>query len=299
MIDTLSRFYAKPLALEINTYEAIERILHARARGHRLPQADAEAWKAASPYGTPAAGQTPAQQAIVSLYGPIVGRVGPMEAMSGLTSSKTFASLVRQAADNKSVERIILDIDSPGGEAPAIDEPIDAIEYAKGLKPVVAVTQGMMLSAGYWIGATANEIVAAPNSMVGSIGIVYTHEDWSKANEAEGVKVTHLFVGDKKTLNNPDEPMTDEGRTEILRLATDYYDAFVNHVAAARGRTPALVRGEWADGRVETGRIAHNLGMVDKIGTLESILTPASSTPSSSQVTRAPVGAVLTTKGPR
>lgn len=299
MIDTLSRFYAKPLALEINTYEAIERLLHARARGHRLPKADAEAWKAATPYGSPTPSAHEAgQRAVISLYGPIVGRVGPMEAMSGLTGSKTFASLVRQAADDKTVDSIILDIDSPGGEAAAVDEPIAALEYAQTLKPVTAVTQGMMCSAAYWIGVTANEVIASPNSMVGSIGLIYTHEDWSKANEQAGVKVTHLVVGDKKALGNTDEPLGDDAKNEIRRLATDYYEAFVAHIAQARNRSVAAVRNEWADGRVETGRIAHQLGMVDKLGTLEDLLTPTTPAAASvTQVSRAPRGMVLTTKG--
>ena len=288
----LSRFYSTPLALELNSYLSLERILLARAQGQRISAEEAEAWKAAQPYGAKA--QPAGGQAIIGLYGPIVGRPSGMEAMSGMTSVHDFARLVRAAADDRSVESIYLDIDSPGGEASAVDDPIDAIQYAKRLKPVIAVTQGMMASAAYWIGSAASKVYATPNAMVGSIGVIYTHVDWSKANEDEGLKVTHLVVGNKKAFGNPDEPLSPEARAELMRVATDYYDAFVGAVAEHRNRSAAHVKAEWADGRVETGRVAKQLGMIDDLMTLEQAL---GAKPQAKGVVRSP--RVATTIGAR
>lgn len=269
--NALARFYGQPLAIELNTAHLIESILLSRENGVVLSKAERDAWKAESSYGSSGINPRPGQ-AVIGVYGPILNRVGPMQSMSGMTGSRDIASAIRSAADDPSIERIFLDVDSPGGEVVAMDDPSDALEYAMTLKPVTAVTQGMMCSGGYWLGVASNEIVASPNAMVGSIGVIRAHVDKSEQNKALGRNVTYLSTAEKKAYGNSDQPLSEAAEAELMREAYDYHAAFVSHIAKHRNKTAAFVDAEWADGRVERGETAVKLGMVDRLGTLEEVM---------------------------
>lgn len=271
----LQAFYSRAWAIEPNAYAAIEQLLHDRANGLRASPEDLEAWEAASPYGA-AGGSHQARGsdvAIIPLHGPMLANASGMQRLSGLTDTRQFATAVRAAADDASVREIILDVDSPGGEVASVDVASDAITYARERKTVTAVTSGMMASAAYWVAAQADRIVASPNAAIGSISVIYTHIDRSARDEQDGVKVTYLTTGPKKALGNPHEPLGDDAKAEANRLLAGYHDAFVQAIAEGRGRDPDWVQANWADGRVEIGTTAKQLGMVDEIGTIHDVLT--------------------------
>ena len=91
------------------------------------------------------------------------------------------------------VKAIVLSIDSPGGTVDGTDNLANAIFAARGKKPIVALGDGTLASAAYWIASGADQIFASDNSAkIGSIGVVATHEDYSRAEENAGVKVTEI-----------------------------------------------------------------------------------------------------------
>lgn len=275
MHHVLNAFYQRAWLLEANAHATIERILTDRAQGVRPTEAELEAWEASSPYGAARNGQTRqgSDVAILPVHGIMLTNANDMQRLSGATDTRDLATAICAAADDPSVREIILDIDSPGGEVTAVDAPSAAIEYAKERKTVTAVTSGMMASAAYWIASQADRIVASPNAMVGSISVIYTHVDRSARNEREGVKVSYLTTGDKKALGNPDEPLSDEARSDVTRVITASHQAFVDAVATGRGLEPDWVKANWADDRVEIRTTAQQISMVDDIGTLHDVLT--------------------------
>jgi ClpP class serine protease len=91
----------------------------------------------------------------------------------------------------------------------------------------------------------------------------------SAALDKEGVKVSLISKGKYKTEGNPYEPLTDEGRAAIQERVNEYYDAFVNAVARNRGVKPTSVRNGYGEGRVVGASQALEMGMVDRIGTLD------------------------------
>ena len=214
----------------------------------------------------------PNKIAIIGLYGPMLSHSSAMNRISGATSTRDFAALVNQAASDPDVAHIVLDIAPPGGEAYSIDVAVGAVRAAKQVKPVTAVTEEVMASAAYWVASQADTLIASENSMVGSISVVYSHTDRTQWNEQQGIKRTVLSTGDKKAVGSPDVPLDDAGRTEMLRVAQSYHDQFVGAVAEGRGQTVEHVQSNWADGRVETGLVAAQIGLVDKVGTLESTI---------------------------
>lgn len=273
----LRAFHQRAWAIEINAHQAIRELLQARANGEGPTPDELDAWEASSPYGAANNTQTPAGQAIaiIPLHGVMLQRASGMQKLSGATDTREFAATLTAAANDPSVAEIILDVDSPGGEATSVDPAVQAMQYATTKKPVTAVTQGMMASAAYWVSSQATKIVASPGALVGSISVIWTHEDWSARNAQEGVQVTHLTTGAKKALGNMDQPLSDAARAEMMRIATDYHQAFVNAVAAGRGRSADQVQADWADGRIELGPTALKLGMIDQIGTLQETIDQA------------------------
>ena len=89
--------------------------------------------------------------------------------------------LWKQALADPKVKAILLDVDSPGGVADGVKTLADQILAARGQKPIVAFAHGQMCSAAYWLGASADRVMADDTAMVGSIGTVMTHTDRSAA----------------------------------------------------------------------------------------------------------------------
>jgi len=217
----------------------------------------------------PASNRRVSAVAILPLFGPIFPRANLMTQMSGATSAELFGKEFSKLVRDPEVSSIVIDVDSPGGTVDGIEELSNQIYEARGQKPVVAVVDHLMASAAYWIGTAADEVVMSPSGEAGSIGVFAIHEDWSKALDQEGIKVSLISAGKFKTEGNPYEPLAEEARAAIYSRVTDYYDAFVNGVARNRGVKPSVVRNGFGEGRVVGARQAVELGMADRVGTLD------------------------------
>lgn len=178
-----------------------------------------------------------------------------------------IASTVEKAVRDDRVDSILLDVDSPGGIASGMHECATRIRAAAGQKKLVALANDYMTSAAYGISSGASNILATRFATVGSIGTVLTHLDFSKQNEMLGIKPTFIIGGRKKVIGNPDEPLSDEARTEFQSLVNHHYDAFVDLVAEHRGLDRARVAG------TEAGTFlpdeARSAGLIDEVATFD------------------------------
>jgi signal peptide peptidase SppA len=213
--------------------------------------------------------------AIIPVTGILAKRMNLFMAISGGTSTEMLASAVRQAVDDDEVEAMVLRTDSPGGTVDGTKDVADIIYSARQHKPVVSYADGLMASAGYWIGSAAHRVVTGETGEVGSIGVIMKHYDWSAYNEERGLKVTNLYAGKYKAMGNQDEPLTEEA-VAYLQGQVDYlYTLFVDAVAVHRGTDAATVIKQMAEGRIFIGRQALDAGLVDEIGTLETAVQTA------------------------
>ena len=96
---------------------------------------------------------------MLPLYGVISQKMNLMTQYSGGTSTEIFGSWFDEAMADASVDRIILDVDSPGGSVYGISELSRKIHGARGKKPIIAVSNSLMASAAYWIASAADEIL--------------------------------------------------------------------------------------------------------------------------------------------
>ena len=211
--------------------------------------------------------------AVIPLTGVLGQRMNLMSNMSGGTSTQLFARDVKAAAADPAVTSIVLLIDSPGGTVAGTQAAADAVRAVRGVKPIGAYVEGMMASAAAWIG-TAADVVALESSttQAGSIGVVATHTDTSKAQEASGIKTTEVVAGKYKRITSQNGPLTESG-AQVMQDQVDYlYSEFVSDVAANRGTSPETVLANMADGRMFIGQQAINAGLADQITSLEAFI---------------------------
>ena len=265
----LRSVYGEPWAITPDKLAAILDLLRFRAEGGVLTAEEIQeriGLGAAAPRPTPPRNGS---VAVLPIFGVIRKRMNLLMEMSGGTSTELFARDFRQLVADPSVGSIVLAIDSPGGSVEGVPELADVIFSARGQKPVIAVADPLAASAAYWLATQADEVVVAPSAMVGSIGVLTTHEDLSAALEMEGRKVTLISAGRFKAEGNPLGPLSDADREAIQGRVDEFYGMFLRAVARGRGVTPAQVRGGFGEGRVVLAREAVRLGMADRVATLE------------------------------
>lgn len=189
-----------------------------------------------------------------------------------------IARTLDAAVASKSIAGIVLDIDSPGGSSYGLQEFADKVTAIGTNKPIIAVANPLAASAAYWVGTSADQLVASPSSHVGSVGAYVMHMDVSKAMEDDGLKPTFIFAGKYKVEANPFEPLSEEARAELQRGVDEIYNQFIGVVAKNRGVTRAKVLSDFGQGRTLSATRAKDAGMVDRVGTLEDVLTTMGAT---------------------
>lgn len=210
--------------------------------------------------------------AVIPVVGVIMQRGDALSEMSGAMSIQTLANRFRGALADPNVRGIVFDVDSPGGGVYGVDEFAAEIRAARSVKPIGANANSLAASAGYWIHTAAEHVSVTRSGEVGSIGVYSLHENIAKLLENEGVSYEFISAGEFKTEGNPFGPLTEEARAFMQKRVDEYYAAFLKAVAAGRGVSVAKVREDFGQGRVYGAAQAKEVGMVDRIETLDEMI---------------------------
>lgn len=211
---------------------------------------------------------------VVSIKGPMRRAATPFDKLFGITSYEDIREALVAAATKPEVKRIVLDIDSGGGSVNGVADTAALIHTIHtSVKPVTAFTDGAMASAAYWLGSSAGEIFVSKTALVGSIGVIATHMEYSKAMKDSGVTATVMRSGKFKALVNPFEPLTDDAKAQLQAQLDTLYGLFVGHVAEARGKSTDHVDEFMGQGREFMGEAAVAVGLVDGIESFDGVLS--------------------------
>lgn len=183
----------------------------------------------------------------------------------------TMVEAIEKAVKNKSVEGIVLRVNSPGGSALSSDIIWRAIEKAKEEKPVVVSMGNLAASGGYYIATGAEKIFAEPHTITGSIGVFGTLPNASEFAKNIGVNAEQVVTNSQALSYSIFEPMSQTTRNTIKEGIEAVYDVFLERVAAGRGMTKEAVN-QVAQGRVWSGLQAKDKGLVDEIGGLDDAI---------------------------
>lgn len=265
----VARFVAEqPWAILESKLTEIEAVLEFHMSGQKFSAEDL-----AARFGEPSKPEAAKRGAVavIPLRGVISHRMGGMTEMSGGMSTEQFSAMFRQAMADESISAILIDTDTPGGTIAGVTELAAEIYAARSKKPVVAHVNALAASAGYWAISGASEIVSTPSGEVGSIGVITSHIDTSKAEETEGVTRTVIAAGRYKAEGHG--PLSDETKAAVKARVDEAYGVMVKDIARGRGVKASDVSGGFGEGRVVSAKQALSLGMIDRIETMDATLS--------------------------
>jgi protease-4 len=188
--------------------------------------------------------------------------------------SGPFVRAMERLEDDDDVKAVVMRINSPGGSALASDRMWDAARHLAEAKPLIASVGDMAASGGYYIASAADEILAHPNSLVGSIGVVGGKFNFSGLAESIGVNTFVLQRGKRAAWSTPVRGLNDTERQAFEGLLRDTYDRFINRVATGRKMEREAVLAA-AEGRVMTAQDGKELGLIDEMAGLSEALIRA------------------------
>jgi signal peptide peptidase SppA len=209
---------------------------------------------------------------------PVV-RLSGVIATGGLLGSRglsieSVAPLLKRAFETKGAKAVALALNSPGGspvQSALIAQRIRLHAKEKGL-PVIAFVEDVAASGGYWLACAADEIIADPSSIVGSIGVISSGFGFQDLIARIGVERRVHTSGENKSMLDPFRPEQPEDVERLKRLQSEIHDGFKDWVRERRGK---LLKGDESTlftGEFWTARRGLEYGLVDGFGELRATL---------------------------
>lgn len=195
------------------------------------------------------------------------GNESPFGGDDGLTAA-SFNKLLRRVKADSSIKGVIVRIDSPGGDAIASDDILHEMKDLSAKKPTVISMGDVAASGGYFMAMTGDPILAYPNTITGSIGVITAHINLRNLYDKLGIQKELLSRGRFAAMDSDYKPMTPEEHDKLRSSIQSTYKGFVDRVAAGRKKKYEDVD-ELAQGRVWLGAQAKQNGLVDELGGLD------------------------------
>ena len=203
--------------------------------------------------------------AVIVAQGEIRGGEGSLN----IIGEGSINRALKEARTNENIKAIVLRVNSPGGSALTSDIIWREIELTKKVKPVIVSMGDVAASGGYYIACNATRIFAEPTTITGSIGVFGVLPNFKGVTDKIGVNAqvvkTHKNAAGYSVFTDLDEGFKETIQADIERV----YSTFVNRVAAGRNMTYEKVDA-LAQGRVWTGTMALENGLVDELGGLDA-----------------------------
>ncbi|GIM09383.1 hypothetical protein Vretimale_13251 [Volvox reticuliferus] len=214
--------------------------------------------------------------AVVTASGPIVqGPVRPGPSQGQVIDATKLCRHLGALLEDPEVTAVVVRVNSPGGSALASDTLHHELMRLRAAgKPVVVSMGDVAASGGYYLAAAADRIVAQPGTLTGSIGVLFGKVNISKTLEEVGVCSDAVTVGRNADALSPFTDFTDAQEAQLEVMIDHVYQDFLDKVSRSRGRPVAEIR-QLAKGKVYTGLQAHDVGLVDELGGLETAVQRA------------------------
>jgi signal peptide peptidase SppA len=203
--------------------------------------------------------------AIIPVLGALSARLNPFT-----FSYEEIETDLALAINDPRVERILLDIDSPGGVVTGCGECGDAIASASIAKPLSAHISGLGASAAYWLASAAPRLSAARTSIVGSVGVIIRYTDMIGILERFGATHVEIMATQSPMKSNP--AGSEEERAQLQPIVDDAADVFLETVAKNRNITIGDAQTTFGEGAVFAGPAALERKMIDAISTFDDAL---------------------------
>lgn len=188
-----------------------------------------------------------------------------------ITSSRGIVEEIEKLEEDGDVKAIILRINSPGGGVGPSQEIYREVLRAKEKKKVIASMESVAASGGYYVACASDVIVANPGTITGSIGVVMEFSNVEDLLKKIGLRSYVIKSGKHKDIGSPLRQMTSEERAILQGVIDSVHNQFIRAVAEGRNLEERKVR-QIADGRIFSGEQAKELGLVDRLGSLQDAI---------------------------
>ncbi len=205
---------------------------------------------------------------------PIGDKVAVIDITGVISRTETVIDQIHQYRDDQTVKAIVLRINSPGGSVAPVQEIYS--ELKKLDKPIVASMSSTAASGGYYIAAIADEVLANPGTLTGSIGVIMQFTKLKGLYEKVGLEQQVVKSGKFKDTGSPVRDLTDEERELLQATLDNVHNQFID--AVSEGRQEHLTREDvvaLADGRIFSGQQALEHKLVDQLGNLPDAIDRA------------------------
>ena len=204
----------------------------------------------------------------------LAGVIGQSSAFGARINMETVGPMLQRAFRQPGLKAVALEINSPGGSAAQsalIHNRIRALAAERDV-PVMAFVEDVAASGGYWLAAAADEIFVDDNSIVGSIGVIYSGFGFQEALGKLGVERRLYTAGEKKSLLDPFLAVNPDDLDRLRRVQGDIHGNFKELIRSRRGARLAETDPDLFSGEFWLGRKAIGLGLADGTGDIRSVL---------------------------
>lgn len=223
-------------------------------------------------------------------YATKVGRVGIVPIIGPLVSRQSgrwwsYDEIARDAAmmvQNDDIDAVIFDVNSPGGMVADIEVAASAIRTLSAIKPTSAHINGIGASAAFWLAAAADEITASQSSIIGSVGALISWLDIEGIFTKLGARKIEVLAS--QSPNKRLDPESEEGLAELQAIVDDAGEMFLTRLSEYRGVSREVLMENYGQGLVRPASTALENGMVDRITSLEELITHMAARGSSNEI---------------
>lgn len=185
-----------------------------------------------------------------------------------------YIKSIRKIRETDSVKAVVVRVNSPGGAVAASQEVYEELRSLGEAMPVVASMGTVAASGGYYIACAAATIYANPGTVTGSIGVIAQFASYEQLLKWAKVEVEVIKSGEFKDLGSPLRKMPEAQKAYLQTLIDGAHFQFKDMISERRNLPPAKVA-SLSDGKIFIGSQARELGLIDRIGTLEVAIAEA------------------------
>jgi len=202
---------------------------------------------------------------------PLGEKVALVRVTGIIIDSTSVIEELKEYAKDASIKAIVLRVDSPGGAVAPSQEIHEEVIKVKQSKKVIVSMGTVAASGGYYISAPADKIVANAGTLTGSIGVIMELPNIEGLMKKIGVETQIVKSGRHKDMASVFRSLTPEEKQILQTVLDDVHDQFIRAVSEGRGIKLDVIR-NIADGRIFTGKMAKDIGLVDELGNLQDAI---------------------------
>lgn len=209
--------------------------------------------------------------AIITVSGGMVHQSEWWHSYTNTASYEAINHALISAENDPEIATVVMMMRTTGGMVSGVGTVTDTMKLMS--KPVIAYSDSLTASAGYWIASGAKMIGGQALAQFGSVGVIYVHTNITEMMKGMGVKQEIFRVGDNKALVNPYEELTDKAREDKTSELERYYDAFVTQISEGRknlnkSAIPTVTEG----GKMFSAKTAMEKGLIDFVAPFSELL---------------------------